>query len=443
MAMPFARILGDVDRDNMTVTVQDRHYKHGPSKGEPFSESLMNLNGAESFKACAAVGLNPKDYGSREARLSAVINRLGGGYDWTPNNGTFGISTNPYDGCPTCQGEPVGMTCPTCRTEPERTDTASDIVEAVREASSGQSEASSDAQALADLLRKLAGNTVSESDVRAIVGPMFDTFRDEVLAEASRPQVVEVTIAEREPVTLTDRQHAVFPDVLRALGAGLHVYLVGPPGTGKSTIAHKCADALGLRFGSLSCYATMTATALFGYMDATGNYVSTEFRRCYEQGGVFLLDEIDNGNPNVLAAINQALANGTCAFPDGMVKRHDDFAMVAAANTYGTGATRQFIGRNALDAATLDRFVKVTVGIDETLEEELTCAESSEYGTAWLSRVREYRRNVERHGLQVVISPRASIEGARMLRAGFTVDQVEDMRIFGGLAADQVPKIRG
>lgn len=264
----------------------------------------------------------------------------------------------------------------------------------------------------------------------------------EAVVESLRPLVTQVVIPGREPLELEGRQHSTFPTVLRLLGAGLHVYLVGPPGTGKSTIAAHAAQALALPYGSISLDPTLPPSRLFGYQDAAGNYVSTVFRQVYEHGGVFLFDEMDNGHPGVLASINQALSNGHCAFPDGMVERSKDFRCVAAANTHGTGATRQFVGRNQLDAATLDRFVEVFVDIDAELEEALTLAESPEHGAAWLATVRRYRANAARHGLLVIFSPRASIEGARMLAAGFTVAEATAMRLEKGLAADVLSKVR-
>lgn len=264
----------------------------------------------------------------------------------------------------------------------------------------------------------------------------------EALLASLRPQVTAVTIGDRETVEVPGRQHAVFPTVLRLLGAGLHVYLVGPPGTGKSTIAAHAAKALALPYGSISLDPTLPPSRLFGYQDAAGNYVSTVFRQVYEHGGVFLFDEIDNGHPGILASINQALSNGHCAFPDGMVERHKDCRIVAGANTHGTGATRQFVGRNQLDAATLDRFCEVYVNIDADLEEALTLAESPEHGATWLETVRRYRRNAERHGLLVIFSPRASIEGARLLAAGFTVEEAKAIRLEKGLAADVLSKVR-
>jgi MoxR-like ATPase len=54
-----------------------------------------------------------------------------------------------------------------------------------------------------------------------------------------------------------------------------------------------------------------------------------------------------------------------------MVEKHENFRIVATANTYGNGATLEFIGRNAIDGATLDRFTVIDWNIDEILELKL------------------------------------------------------------------------
>ena len=97
-------------------------------------------------------------------------------------------------------------------------------------------------------------------------------------------------------------------------------------------------------------------------------FLSTQFLDAYENGGVFLFDEIDAADPNVLLVINSALANGHLSVPSRHEKptaaRHPDFICIAAANTFGHGADRQYVGRNQLDESTLDRFRIGTVPMD-------------------------------------------------------------------------------
>jgi hypothetical protein len=217
-------------------------------------------------------------------------------------------------------------------------------------------------QVAKDLANLLANAGGKDSELRAKVediGTALDDLANEFAQyqhnQANQVRDLHIQIADRPKVN-AGKVHKSFEDLLITTQCRQHAFLTGAAGSFKTSSAEKVAEVLGLKCSAISVCAQTTASALLGYMSATGSYVETEFRKRYEQGGVFILDEIDNGNANVLAVLNSALANSYCAFPDGMVKRHEDFILVATANTYGTGANAQYVGRNALDAATLDRF---------------------------------------------------------------------------------------
>ncbi|MFF0148181.1 MoxR-like ATPase [Amycolatopsis sulphurea] len=251
------------------------------------------------------------------------------------------------------------------------------------------------------------------------------------------PNVVTVVLPQGKKVELGADTHAVLPEVLVALHARCHVLLVGPAGTGKSMLAKHAAVALDLDFQALSLGPTTPMSKVFGYFDANGHYHDTPFRRAFEHGGVMLLDELDNGHPGLLAELNQALALGTCAFADRMVDAHENFRLVATGNTYGTGGDRQYVGRQTLDSATLDRFVVIDVPIDEGLEERIALRHAPshpEQVQELLDEVRDLRELAERKKLPLLFSPRASIDGAKLLEAGATVDQVLQWRVVRGLS---------
>lgn len=258
-----------------------------------------------------------------------------------------------------------------------------------------------------------------------------------------RPQVTEVKLPNKEVKVLKGRQHFQFPKVLGALSQGIHMMLVGPAGTGKSTIAEKASEALGLDFSSKSCTSQTTEASLVGFMNATGHYVTTEFRKRFENGGVFLLDEVDNANPNVLGVLNSALANGFMAFPDGMVQRHDGFVAIAAGNTFGNGATAEYVGRNPIDGATKDRFMVYGVDYDLAIEEDMLASVGlpTAQADAWLKAVRQCRANVQTYGLKIIVSPRATLGGAKLLKAGFTTSEVMEMAVLKGAKPDQASKV--
>jgi cobaltochelatase CobS len=178
------------------------------------------------------------------------------------------------------------------------------------------------------------------------------------------------------------------------------------------------------------------AYQLQGFINAEGRYMETDLYRAYVNGGVFLFDEIDASSAQALLAFNAIAANDLAAFPCGTVKRHEDFVIIAAANTFGNGADAQYVGRAQLDAATLDRFAFVPMDYDEKLE--LAIASNDE----WTRHVQAFRKAVRELGLRHVVSPRASVKGGKLLSAGLSWDDVEAMTLNRGLSALDVEKIK-
>lgn len=163
--------------------------------------------------------------------------------------------------------------------------------------------------------------------------------------------------------------HEKFEQILTQVQLDEPIMLIGPAGSGKNVAVSQVADALGQHM-----YYTNNASNEFkltGFIDAGGNYRDTEFYKAFKNGGVFFLDEIDTSDPSALIVINSALANGYMAFPHETIDRHPDFRIIAAANTWGKGADLQYVGRNVLDAATLDRFDNIFFDYDRKLEKAL------------------------------------------------------------------------
>ena len=236
---------------------------------------------------------------------------------------------------------------------------------------------------------------------------------------------IEIVIPNREAVVI-EKQHFQFETILQLAGLGENILLSGPAGSGKTTVAEKVAETLKLPFWPQSVGAQTSKGDLMG-IPAPEGYRPSPLRQCYEFGGVWLIDELDAGHAGVLTIVNQALANGICGFPDKTVKRHPDFICIAAANTWGHGANSAYCGRNQLDAATLDRFARLPFDYDESLERELAG------NNQWVDRVQAIRKAVFGCGAKVIVSPRASIMGARMLAAGMDQSLVEDVRIWNGV----------
>lgn len=270
---------------------------------------------------------------------------------------------------------------------------------------------------------RLAINAPSRVEVKEMIQTEIMSFNVLNKIELIRPDDIAVKLPDKP-------RHYMFPDILATINIGLPVALVGPAGSGKSTCVEQAVDALGLPF-----YLQNGVTGdhqLTGYMDAHGKYHTTPFRIAFEHGGGIFVDEADTSDAGAFKWVNTAVANGYAVFPDSpnRVMRHKDFRIIIGANTYGTGADRQYVGANQLDASTLDRFVFFDFGYDEKLEMMISG------NIKWCGRVQKLRKAAFAEKARIVISPRASINGAKLIDIGWKQPAVENSTIWKGIDRD-------
>lgn len=313
-------------------------------------------------------------------------------------------------------------------------------------------ETTSQAANAQEIFEKLAGalqdhlhidGNVDEAKVREIA--------EQVVAEAKMPQPLEIHLGSKV-IPLQDRTHCQFKQLLELVSEGhKNLMMVGPAGTGKTTMATKhLAKALGLDHAFISLSAGVTETHIFGRMlpkaDGTWGYVESAFVRIYRNGGVFLFDEVDAADANVMVSVNAALANGELANPvtGEVIKRHADCIIIAAANTYGRGGDMMYVGRNALDAATLDRFVLSTLFVDYDTALELDIMKASlsdgqvEELIAWVSDLRD---KIANNRLRRVASTRLVEQSVKAMASGKGLDDVK-ARYFQNWSKDELAKVR-
>lgn len=296
----------------------------------------------------------------------------------------------------------------------------------------------SDADAL-DALRKLLSPTVDEATVRQIVTAEVKKAMDD-----SPVVKIEVVRPDGSAHKVEGHVRPEFKKILTRATVGINILLVGPAGCGKTHLAHQVAEALGRPFASVSCTAGMSESALQGWLIPGENngafeYLSSDFVRMYEEGGVFLFDEIDGSDSNTLLFMNQALANGSFFLPirkgASLVKRHPDFVCMAAANTFGTGANQTYAGRERLDESTLDRFRAgvVSLDYDQTFERKSVAPDLLAWGWATRKRISEAR-------LRRVMSTRFLLDATKLLKAGETVEEIK-ATFFEGWSSDEIKKV--
>ena len=220
------------------------------------------------------------------------------------------------------------------------------------------------------------------------------------------PKKIEVNVPSISSKQMEGIFHNKFEHILKLVTANIPTLLIGPAGSGKNHTLEQVSEALDLDF-----YFSNAITQEFkltGFIDANGLYHETQFYKAFKNGGLFFLDEIDASIPEVLIILNSAIANRYFDFPTGRVKAHEDFRVVAAGNTMGTGADALYVGRSQLDAATIDRFAQVEFNYDSEVEEQLAS------NTDLYNFIKSARKALTNNSMQYTVSMRSIINASKI-----------------------------
>ena len=236
-------------------------------------------------------------------------------------------------------------------------------------------------------------------------------------------------------------EHFLFDKLVARVEAGLKVYPYGLPGCGKSHAAFDVSKKLNLEFGTVSLSLQSPAWLLMGFVDAHSQYVTTPFRKWYEFGGLFVFEEVDNSSGNLLASLNSAAENKMCAFPDGVVDMHESCRMIVTGNTNGQGGDERFPDRQALDGAFLNRFAFMEWVLDPDLEKMIAMKLDSGLGLHWLEWIRSVREFCQDAYQRVIVSPRSTYMGIRLLHVESDLADIADAVLWHGLDKDTVEAI--
>lgn len=267
--------------------------------------------------------------------------------------------------------------------------------------------------------------------------------------EEERRKREEEERRKREEEEMKNLKHYKTDDLLQTLRVTGIAYLVGPAGTGKSTLAMDAAVELykvpkddfkfNEHFAQISFSPDTTSAEMVGRCDINGVFHRSEVVRVFAEGGLILFDEIDNADASMLVKLNTAIANGTFATPEGLIRRHKDTVIVCTANTYGTGPDAMYVGRSRLDAATLDRFVCSTIEVDYDVKLEAKIANilpkpQREWVQGFVKRVRD---GIKANRFRRICSTRFVVNAVRWLLNGATDRFVKDRFCVGWTDAEK------
>lgn len=221
-------------------------------------------------------------------------------------------------------------------------------------------------------------------------------------------------------------KHSKYDMIKSCVEQNVPVYLYGPAGSGKNFTLESVAHELDLEFYFTN--SVQQEYKLTGFIDAGGIYHETEFYKAFKNGGLFFLDEMDASIPEVLVLLNAAIANGYFEFPNGRIEANENFRVVAAGNTIGSGADENYTGRMVLDQATLDRFVTIEFDYDIGVERNLAKGDND-----LVLFVRSIRRASNEMGIRATFSYRCIINTKKLQKTGMKLEDIMMIAVFKGM----------
>lgn len=252
---------------------------------------------------------------------------------------------------------------------------------------------------------------------------------------------IEVILPSGERNSIQGKPHPQLEQLITYMSLCLNVFLRGPAGSGKTKGFYMACEALGLKNNRRMAINEQTdVTSFYGYMSPqlSGPPVLVEGLpyQPHRYGGGMLYDEVDAGMPGSIMSINALTDDEPVTWPNAETTvKHEKYRAVATGNTFGLGADELYVGRNRLDAASLDRFVYIDWDYDWDLVSAISGNDS------WTGVVKSYFEAASKLKMPVVIGPRAAINGARLIKAGISEEEAAYATIWAKIDRDSKDKI--
>lgn len=290
-----------------------------------------------------------------------------------------------------------------------------------------------------------------------------------------QPERTIITIHNKRTNTVTETDeptHKALAEVIGVLGADCWCAIVGATGSGKTLGAIQYAKLAKISIlGIKQMCNTLQPHELIGFIDANGKYrkgawTDAIIGRVYENNGtmpecdnptdtpaLITIDEMDNANSNIIMLV-KALQTGIITMPYGQQRINPSLQVCATMNTWGTGATREYVGRMAQDAALLNEFQFVEWDYDTDFEMKLIEQTYRSFG----DNVGDYklehmhklhsmfiamRQKAQSGNVRVIISTRNIINVVKMLLSNptWTVHGALKKSVYKGLKEEEWRRI--
>jgi MoxR-like ATPase len=229
-------------------------------------------------------------------------------------------------------------------------------------------------------------------------------------------------------------KHSWHETLATDVNLGRTVAIIGSSGNGKSYGVKHVLEQLGFNIYHMDCTDSVTVDQLVAGITPEPDGVGG-IRMAFKEGlfarafsdpkAAIQLDEYDALDPRVAMSLQSALHRNSkgrwlsCQdHPDGGIRAAGLCPVVVTMNTFGDGPTREYVGRNTLDAANKDRFDTIII-TDYENEEDILASNgfSKKESNKIVTIAQKYRKAINEKGLRVILSTRRLINIAECVHS--------------------------
>lgn len=272
--------------------------------------------------------------------------------------------------------------------------------------------------------------------------------------------LAQIVAAEPEPGIVQPSYWKLLCTYLRPGACRPAIALVGPAGNGKTTAAEEALRVQGIDFIVIDANVSMEPVDLVGGMtykveNGVGRQVWADgpVTKAFREGKGVIINEFDTLDPRTALCLQSAFQGKGSKVAtryitlsgnpeEDRVHPAGDCPIILTMNTYGSGATRQYVGRNALDAATRDRLTIISTSYEneaQILQHHGYAQNAAQAVASWAETT---RRKIDQTAVPVILSVRTMLAMCELIGVGFNLMDAAQAEFWAALAPEIAEVLR-